>query len=78
MRDWLKVNSILCSMAMVLKCIALTLTGPLLPTSILEKILLPLLHTFRLGPVNHLVDHLGQLYPELEQHLADLYVVRED
>ena len=25
MRDWLKVNSILCSMAMVLKCIALTL-----------------------------------------------------
>ena len=25
MRDWLKVNIILCSMAMVLKCIALTL-----------------------------------------------------
>ena len=52
--------------------------GPLLPTSILAKIPPPPLHSFCLGPVNHLVDHLGQLYPELEQHLVNLHLVRED
>ena len=44
----------------------------------LVKIPPPPLHTFRLGPVNHLLDHLGNLYPELEQHLADLHVVKEN
>ena len=52
--------------------------GPLLPTYILTKIPPPPLHTFRLGPVNHLLEALGKLYPELEQHLAHLHVLKDD
>ena len=51
--------------------------GPLLPTYILEKIPPPPLHTFRLGPVNHIITCLAKYFPELEEHLANLHVVKE-
>lgn len=52
-------------------------SGPLLPTYILEKIPPPPLHTFRLGPVNHLLDSLNKYFPELGENLASLHVVKE-
>ena len=45
---------------------------------ILEKILPLSLHIICLDPVNHLVENLGKLYLELQQHLVILHFLRED
>ena len=47
------------------------------PTPILEKLPPPPLHTFKLGPVNHLIEAIKQYYPEITGHLSDLHVVQE-
>lgn len=46
-------------------------------TKILTKVPPPPLHTFRLGPVNHVIKCLSNHYPNLKKKLSDLNVVEE-
>ena len=39
---------------------------------------LPPLHTILLGPVNHIIDNLKLLYPELENILKFLHIVNSN
>ena len=59
---------------------------PLIPTDtesgattlVHTRVPIALLHTILLNPVNHLVKHLGGVWPGLEGWLQGLHVVREN
>ena len=47
-------------------------------TPILAIMPIPLLHSLRLNPTNHILSHLAGVFPGLEQFYRELSVVKED
>ena len=52
--------------------------GATAPTPILAVMPIPLLHSLRLNPTNHILSHLAGVFPGLEQFYRELSVVKED
>ena len=47
------------------------------PTLVLQCVPIPLLHTLLLNPCNHILKHLGEVWPQLKEWLKRLGVVME-
>ena len=53
-------------------------TQPAAPTLVLHRVPPPLLHTVLLNPTNHLLVHLGGVWPGLHDFLKGIHVVKDN